>query len=166
VPLDCEAIGHLQNSALALDVYSWLAHRLWRVREGNGIDLSWAALKGQFGQEYRDTKNFKREFAGALQKAAKVYKDARIELVPGGVKLLPSPPPIKRRTVSVPAAAPEAAASSARERKKIVISVNARETARRLAPGWDKYALQALFLEWAENLKEPLRLPPDKAFLG
>ena len=28
VPLQPEAIGQLQNSAFALDVYSWLAHRL------------------------------------------------------------------------------------------------------------------------------------------
>ena len=45
-------IGQLQNSVLALDVYGWRAHYLWRVKEGQGIDLSWAALKAQFGQEY------------------------------------------------------------------------------------------------------------------
>jgi hypothetical protein len=109
VPLDCAAIGRLQNSALALDVYSWLAHRLWRVREGGGIALSWAALKAQFGQEYRDIKNFKKEFAGALRKAADVYDDARLEIVPGGVRLLPSPPPVKRMAVSV--ALPETGAN-------------------------------------------------------
>ena len=105
VPLDCEAIGQLQNSALALDVYSWLAHRLWRVRDNGGIELSWPVLQAQFGQEYRDRKNFKREFTGALKKAATVYKEARIETVPGGIKLLPSPPPVKRPSVRVTAAA-------------------------------------------------------------
>ena len=167
VPLDCEAIGQLQNSALALDVYSWLAHRLWRVKEGNGIELSWAALKAQFGQEYRDTKNFKREFTGALQKAANVYKEARIEAIPGGVKLLPSPPPVKRPAVSLPALIPPSpTASPPTAKKKIVISLEGLETARRLAPRWDIHRLEAKFVAWAESLNEPLRLPPDKAFIG
>jgi Plasmid encoded RepA protein len=69
VPLQPEAIGQLQNSAFALDVYSWLAHRLCRVNDRNGITLSWATLKQQFGQEFADTKNFKRKFLGALQRA-------------------------------------------------------------------------------------------------
>jgi hypothetical protein len=113
VPLDCEAIGQLQNSALALDVYSWLAHRLWRVREGNGVDLSWAALKAQFGQEYRDIKNFKKEFIAALKKAGQVYEDARLEMVPGGIKLFPSPPPVKRMAVRVTAPETDAGAHEA-----------------------------------------------------
>jgi Plasmid encoded RepA protein len=101
VPLQPEAIGQLQNSAFALDVYSWLAHRLCRVNEPEGVRLSWAALKGQFGQEYADTANFKRKFLGALRKATDAYQEARIESVTGGLKLLPSPPPVKRTSVMV-----------------------------------------------------------------
>jgi hypothetical protein len=37
----------------------------------------------------RDRKKFKREFTGALKKAVDVYKNARIEVVPGGIKFLP-----------------------------------------------------------------------------
>ncbi len=33
--------------------------------------LSWAALRGQFGQEYADPKKFKRKFLAAEQKAEK-----------------------------------------------------------------------------------------------
>ena len=86
--------------------------------------------------------------------------------MPGGLKLLPSPPPVKRLKVSVPAAAPSPALPAPAQRKKIVISLEALETAKRLAPRWDKHALEAKFLEWAESLNEPLRLAPDKAFLG
>ena len=86
VPLQPEAIGQLQNSAFALDVYSWLAHRLCRVNDPEGVRLSWAALKGQFGQEYADTANFKRKFLGALRKATAAYKEARIETVTGGLE--------------------------------------------------------------------------------
>jgi replication initiator protein len=115
VPLQPEAIGQLQNSAFALDVYSWLAHRLCRVNEREGVRLSWAALKGQFGQEYADTQNFKRKFLGALRKATAAYQEARIETVTGGLKLLPSPPPVKRTTVMVGAV--EGACADTRHRK-------------------------------------------------
>ena len=80
------------------------------------MTLSWAALKGQFGQEYADTKNFKRKFLGALKKATGAYKEARIETVPGGLKLLPSPPPVKRSIVAVP----RSAAPDAKERKALM----------------------------------------------
>jgi hypothetical protein len=65
------------------------------------VRLSWAALKGQFGQEYADTANFKRKFLGALRKATAAYKEARIETITGGLRLLPSLPPVKRTSVVV-----------------------------------------------------------------
>ncbi len=101
VPLDPRAIAALQNSALALDTYTWLAHRLWRIKQPKGATLYWRNLKDQFGQEYRSDKDFKREFAGALRKAHAVYPEARIEIVRGGIRLMPSPPPVKRRQVLV-----------------------------------------------------------------
>ena len=162
VPLDCSAIGELQNSAMALDAYSWLAHRLPRVKENNGIVLSWDALRGQFGQEYRDRKNFKREFIGALKKASKVYKAARLEVVAGGLKLLPSPPSVKRPMVALPPVSPARPEPSG----KVRVSVKAIETARKFAPGFDIYALEADFYAWVDQLTEPLRLPPDQAFIG
>lgn len=101
VPLDPRAIHALQGSALALDIYSWLAHRLWRVRADNGMRLFWKNLRAQFGQEYRDDKNFKKEFVKALRKVKAVYPDARIDEVRGGLRLYPSPPPIRKTNVLV-----------------------------------------------------------------
>jgi hypothetical protein len=40
----------LADSALALDVYAWLAHRLHRI-EGRGVLLHWKSFREQFGQE-------------------------------------------------------------------------------------------------------------------
>jgi hypothetical protein len=174
VPLQPEAIGQLQNSAFALDVYSWLAHRLCRVNEREGVRLSWAALKGQFGQEYADTKNFKRKFLGALQKATSVYKEARIEPVPGGLKLLPSSPPVKRSSVTVSGrgaaeARPEAALLAARSPARLVLSDLVSEAALQqvpgLAPGWDKHFLVATYKKWVAGLGEMPR-NADAAFLG
>ncbi len=175
VPLQPEAIGQLQNSAFALDVYSWLAHRLCRVNDSNGVTLSWAALKGQFGQEYADTKNFKRKFLGAMQKATGAYKEARVETVPGGLKLLPSPPPVKRSTVAL--ARPQAGDAHQRKQmsppssipaavaEKDLVPLSALEMVRSIAPGWDKYFLEAQYKAWVKTLAEPPR-HPERAFLG
>ena len=101
VPLDPRAIGALQHSALALDVYTWLAHRLCRVRKADGVKLSWANLRQQFGQEYACTKDFKKKFKDALSKVCVVYPDARISDEAGGLRLYPSPPPVPKTQVVV-----------------------------------------------------------------
>lgn len=95
VPLKPAALAQLSHSALALDIYTWLAHRLWRVRKG-GSRISWAALQEQFGTEYRDRKEFKRQFRIRLREALAAYPEAKIEDVEGGILLRSSPPPIPR----------------------------------------------------------------------
>lgn len=101
VPLDPRAIHALQSSALAMDAYTWLAHRLCRVKTNAGVKLSWANLKEQFGQEYKTAKDFKKEFRAALRKALCVYPDARVSEEMGGIRLYPSSSPVKRATVSL-----------------------------------------------------------------
>ncbi len=179
VPLDPRAIGALQNSALALDTYTWLAHRLCRVKQNRGLTLYWKSLKDQFGQEYRSDKDFKREFSGALRKAHAVYPDAKIEMVRGGIRLFPSPPPIKRSQVVVglmpksstplPALAAPAPLSSPSTPPVFnadrLVSQDALEQVRDVAPGWDKYYLEAAYKQFVTGLGEMPR-NPDRAFLG
>ncbi|WP_205191587.1 replication protein RepA [Burkholderia sp. LMG 13014] len=96
VPLDNRALHHLKGSALALDVYCWLAHRLHRI-QGRPLTLHWKALREQFAQEYTGPnadKNFKDSFLPALKKVLTVYPQARVKPVNGGVLLVSSPPPI------------------------------------------------------------------------
>lgn len=100
VPLEHGAIAKLTHSALALDLYTWLAHRLYRVRRG-GSRISWAALQEQFGSEYADRKDFKREMRRRLRDVLAVYPEARVEEVEGGLMLRASPPPIPRRRFMV-----------------------------------------------------------------
>lgn len=100
VPLEHGAIAKLTHSALALDLYTWLAHRLYRVRRG-GSRISWAALQEQFGSEYADRKDFKREMRRRLHDVLAVYPAARVEEVEGGLMLRASPPPIPRSRVAV-----------------------------------------------------------------
>ncbi|MEQ1697708.1 MAG: replication protein RepA [Hyphomicrobiaceae bacterium] len=175
VPLDPRAIRALQNSALALDAYTWLAHRLCRVRQNKGITLYWKNLKDQFGQEYRSDKDFKREFAGALRKAHAVYPDAKIDIVRGGLKLFPSPPPVKRRQVVVALPAPLIAepadagntsspvssapvlAQQPACKVELPISPECQTEAQSIAAGWDMNYLQAMYAELLANLAKPPR---------
>jgi hypothetical protein len=68
--------------------------------------------------------------------------------------------------VRVPATVTPSALPSSPRSREIMLSAEALETAKRLAPRWDIHALEAKFREWAESLNEPLRLAPDKAFIG
>ncbi len=102
VPLDPQALAGLQNSPMALDVYFWLAHRLCRVTHACGTIVSWRALKDQFGQEYASIDEFRRSFIEAMTKVFGVYTDARVEVVRGGLCLLPSPPPIRKSALLMP----------------------------------------------------------------
>jgi replication initiator protein len=101
VPLDPRAIHGLKKSALALDVYTWLAHRLCRVRKPGGVKLSWGNLRQQFGQEYACSKDFKKEFKAALLKVRAVYPGARIDEEIGGLRLYSSPAPVPKSQVVV-----------------------------------------------------------------
>lgn len=98
VPLDGRAVEALQHSCLALDIYTWLAHRLRRVRKPSGELVSWANMRTQFGQEYKSDKDFKKTFLQALHQAVQVYPEARLEQVPvKGLKLFSSPAPISSK---------------------------------------------------------------------
>lgn len=96
VPLDNRALHALKGSALALDVYTWLAHRLHRI-EGRPVILYWMNLREQFGQEYlgkNADKDFKTSFKVALRAVLAVYPQAHVKRVTGGLMLMASPPPI------------------------------------------------------------------------
>lgn len=101
VPIDPQAIHALQKSALALDVYMWLAHRLCRIRKEEGFKLYWKSLRDQFGQEYKDPRNFKSDFKAALTKVCLVYPDARVNEERGGIRLFPSAPPVRKSRIIV-----------------------------------------------------------------
>jgi len=101
VPLDYRALAALKHSALALDIYTWLAHRLQRVRDRRGTKVSWGNLKDQFGQDYGRSKDFKKSFRHALKQVCLVYPDANLRDVPGGLLLKPSHAPVRRTQILI-----------------------------------------------------------------
>lgn len=99
VPLDPRALCSLKHSPFAMDVYTWMASRLYRIPNDKGLFLSWNNLAEQFtarggeleehGHEQERKPNvnldsFRRNFMQALQCAVAVYPDARIEEVTDG----------------------------------------------------------------------------------
>lgn len=97
LPLDPRAYGALAHSARALDLYTWLAHRLPRVKERAGAFISWGALQEQFGSEVSDPRNFRGQTLTALRQVLAVYPAAKMDQVPGGLKLFRSEPAIPRK---------------------------------------------------------------------
>jgi len=103
VPIDTRTLKSIQHSPLAIDIYTWLVYRLCQIKDRNGIKLTWHNLKEQFGQEYRDVKDFKKDFSNALKQVTAVYQDAKIESCFGGLRFYNSPPPIPRKvTITLP----------------------------------------------------------------
>jgi hypothetical protein len=88
LPLDARAIRALQQSAMALDVYTWLAHRLCRIPSNKPAPISWMALQSQFGPQYNDRYKFRQDFKEALGKVQAVYRGANIDLPHGGILTL------------------------------------------------------------------------------
>jgi hypothetical protein len=114
VPLDTRALHALKGSALALDIYAWLAHRLHRI-EGKPVELDWRPLRTQFAQEYTGRgahKDFRSEFLAALRKVQVVYPQAQVTQVRGGLRLHGSPPPVQRKLKSLSMATGMPAAAS------------------------------------------------------
>ncbi|MFA6922260.1 MAG: replication protein RepA [Gallionella sp.] len=100
VPLDSRSLSALSDSALAMDLYCWFAGRLHRI-PNRPILLHWRNLLEQFGQEYTGsdaTRNFKKSFLLAMDRATGMYPGAKVKQVRTGILLLKSPPPIPYRT--------------------------------------------------------------------
>jgi hypothetical protein len=156
VPLAPESIAKLKNTSLGLDVYCWLAHRLCRVRTDQGVMLSWGNLQQQFGQEYRSDKDFKRELLGALRKVLAVYPGARVDQVRGGLRLMPSPPPIAKKTVVVKLPAPAEQRPAVPELPlRHRITEDGFDRLRNACPGWDRQWLVLRYLEWMADKPAP-----------
>jgi len=97
VPLDERAVAALSHSAMALDVYCWMAQRLHRVDPGKPAFIAWASIRDQFGWHYGHMYKFKQVFRQTLDLVCSQYQGARIELDDRGMTLRNSPPPIKGR---------------------------------------------------------------------
>jgi hypothetical protein len=97
VPLDESAIRMLAHSAMALDLYAWMAQRLHRIDPGRPAFISWRAVKEQFGFHYGRMRKFREVFEHTLRLVHSQYPAARFEVDERGMTLRHSMPPIKGR---------------------------------------------------------------------
>ncbi len=90
IPLDLRALGALRKSPLAMDIYSWLTYRFYRLNKP--IVIRWEELMKQFGSNYSNKRQFRQNFLKQLRKVLVVYPQANVDEQPKvGLKLMPSP---------------------------------------------------------------------------
>lgn len=94
VPLDGRAVAALASSSMALDVYVWLAQRLYRVPAGKPQFVDWNSLHEQFGQGYERVRDFRRRFLQTLHHVGAAYPTAKMAADERGLTLEHSPPPV------------------------------------------------------------------------
>jgi hypothetical protein len=96
VPLDYRAVSALQNNALAIDIYKWLAQRLVRVPAKTPTFIPWTAVQLQFGQRYTRLRAFRSVFLKTLNIVQSQYPGAKVQPNEKGLTLHLSPPPIRK----------------------------------------------------------------------
>jgi hypothetical protein len=101
VPLNEQAVSRISHSAMALDIYTWLAQRLHRVQPNQSALVSWDALREHFGQGYARIRDFRRVFEQTLRQVKLVYPEALFSTDQDGMHLFNSRPPVSRRLVSL-----------------------------------------------------------------
>ncbi len=101
VPLNEAAIANLSHTAMGLDIYTWLAQRLYRIPERRIDFVPWPRLQDQFGQNFTRLRKFREKFIITLKQVHVVYPEARIDIDGRGLMMRRSRPPIPRRLLSV-----------------------------------------------------------------
>lgn len=94
IPIDMAALQALRRSPLALDLYTWLTYRMSYL--GGPVTVPWPALAAQFGADYTRTRAFRAAVDDALAKVHSVYPSARVDVIPTGLRLRPSPTHIRK----------------------------------------------------------------------
>lgn len=96
LPVRETAIRGLSHRSMAIDIYVWLAYRLWQLKRPKRIP--WPALYGQFGAGFTRLRAFRQHVKEPLALALAAYPEARVVVDEEiGVTLHPSAPPVPER---------------------------------------------------------------------
>jgi len=94
VPVDIRALRVLKRSPLALDLYAWTTYKALAVaRKGKPHFVPWRSLAQQFGADYSDIDDFKKQAKSALKNIQEQYKGLKLAQADGGIVILPSSKP-------------------------------------------------------------------------
>ena len=99
VPVDLRAIQALKQSSLALDIYTWLNHRMSYLNQR--VRIPWDSIEQHIGSEYADAREFRRWAKHALLKIKAIWPELHFEVDKGGLVLKPSPTHVQRTFVQV-----------------------------------------------------------------
>jgi hypothetical protein len=91
VPHDMRALVGLYENTRAMDIYTWLAYRLPRVKEKTEVFVRFDDLKHVFGTGVRDAYKFRQAFKLALKEALRWYPVGRVGIEKEGIRLFNSP---------------------------------------------------------------------------
>ncbi len=89
------ALRALRGSGLSIDIYTWLAWRMFNLKASTLI--TWQRLAQQFGTDYTRTRDFKAQFLKQLRPVTIVYPEAKITIADNGLLLSPSPTPVRAK---------------------------------------------------------------------
>lgn len=92
IPVDMGIISAIKQSPLALDLYSWLTHRVVSINKP--VRISWESLSKQVGSGYKDLDNFVRSTKEALRKIYALWPELQADEVKGSIVLKPSKPSV------------------------------------------------------------------------
>lgn len=94
VPLDMRVLLALKRSPMALDLYSWITYRMFRLSKETVVP--WPYLKEQVGADYDRLDHFKENLLAALRKVLTVYPEAKVVPIQKGLLLKPSKTHVSR----------------------------------------------------------------------
>lgn len=90
LPVNVHAIRHFANSPRKLDVLFWLGLRLNSLRKPT--DISWAALKDQFGEGFTRDRAFRERFVDDIAHFRDVFPKLPLRLTEDGLHIEPADP--------------------------------------------------------------------------
>ena len=96
VPIDLDVLRVIRQSPLAIDLYLFLTHRVFKIRKP--VNIPWALLHKQLGAEYKEPRNFTQKCKKHLKEIQSVYTNLNLDYERGNLVLhpsLPSVPPKK-----------------------------------------------------------------------
>jgi Plasmid encoded RepA protein len=178
IPVDMNALQHLKNSAMGLDLYAWLTHEAYRASANQkSRRVPWRALQQQLGADYSDYDNFRKKVLKTLQEIKIIYPGLNLDRYEGGLEIKPSATsiaskPAKAIAAKVEQPAPPAIAEVKQENPShpstpLVSSAlmeKAKEIGLKAGTGWDIYAIEQQFYEYIKKKGIPEKF--DAAFLG
>jgi hypothetical protein len=97
LPLRETAIREIGHRSMAIDIYVWLAYRLYQLTKPTQIP--WKALHDQFGGGFQHVRQFRAKFKEPLALALSAYPEAVLQVGDTGICLYPSAAPVPERSL-------------------------------------------------------------------